>query len=63
MRTKDVDALSLEELCKPLSARVMPKSAMAKLGPTGRAGNEMQSQRTVKLHGSGRSRVARKPGA
>lgn len=52
MGTKDVDAMSLEELCKPLSARVMPRNAMAKLGPTGRAGNEMQSQRTQKRHGT-----------
>lgn len=59
MRTKDVDAMSLEELCKPLSARVMPKNMMAKLGPTGRAGNEMQSQRTQKRHGTGRRTSAK----
>lgn len=55
MATKDTDTMSIEELCKPLSARVMPKNAMAKLGPTGRAGNEMQSQRTQKRHGTARS--------
>lgn len=52
MGIKDVDTMSLEELCKPLSARVMPQNTRAKLGPTSRPGNEMQSQRTQKRHGT-----------
>jgi hypothetical protein len=57
MKADDCEKRSIEELCAPLSARVMPKSAMARLGPTGKDGHALQSQRNLKRQGTGARRT------
>lgn len=53
MKADDSEKRSLEELCAPLSARVMPKSAAARLGPTGKPCHAIQSQRNLKRQSTG----------
>ena len=45
---KDDDEKSIEELCKPLSAKVMPRSAMYNIG-----GREMNEGRALASQRSG----------